>query len=360
MTQVTRLSRYDDAVWDYWHEYHAQGHPFECRISWSGVWQRNPQMLATAKAYLWLLRVGSPQQKPTEWVSVKNRGYLLRAIAECCEQLGHHNFASLTVQGIGEIARRLPQTHSGWQTLRALERMMATGSLPHIAPVSPFGRKTASDWISTNKVSQTRPISDALMKAMIGRCMEYEQRLPQLVALHETGAWKSQVALGLGIRDKNDFNRQWRLTQTAAFIMMLAATGMRASELLAIERGGLEFVQGPNPHWTIRSRVFKFHRGKVAHWSCGILGKRAHDLLCKLTPAKLLATNIWGVGIRGNKINTLLREWMAAQEWTDEQGEPLDIHSHQFRRTLARRLIRYPKVNLLALRDHFLRTRPSR
>ena len=351
--QVTALSKFDDTVWNYWEEYHACQNPSECRISWNGVWERNPAMCATVKAHIWASRTGTAKQRPLEWSSLLARQGELRVMANLLEATGKNSFVDLTASLLNQIAARLPQTRAGWYCLRSLERIMHDPTLPHLPAVNPFGRKTASDWVKPDKVKQTRPLSDALIKAMIERCMEYELDVPELVRLRKTQDWECPFAVRRHIRNGWDLRQAWRMAQTAGFIMMLAATGMRSSEVLRIERGGLVCVQGLRTYWCIQSRVFKFHRGKKTKWVCGLLGQRAYHLLRQLSPEKRLATTYSGAMIKALTLHEYLAEWMNEQGWVDEQGEPLTLHSHQFRRTLARRLIRYPKVNLLAMRDHF-------
>jgi integrase len=144
------------------------------------------------------------------------------------------------------------------------------------------------------------------------------------------------------------------MARTAAAVMMLAATGVRANELLSLERGGLERCVRGVPTWRVSGTVCKFHGpGVPAKWICGDLGRRAFRMLERLSdePGRLLAGRR---GIRSaQRLNELLREWMRAQDWRDSAGRPRDLHSHQFRRTVARQLIRCPEMNLFALRDHY-------
>jgi integrase len=192
------------------------------------------------------------------------------------------------------------------------------------------------------------------MGRIVKRCRKYERRFPRLQQLSKTHDWKCSFAKSIGVRGKEDLNREWRLTQTAGLIMLLAATGMRASEIMSVERDGLASVRtGATTLWYVSGIVFKFHYGEKTRWLCGTLGRRAHALLSKLTSERKLASNSKGGQIGGHLLNRNLNEWMAMQGWRDAEGNPLHIHSHQFRRTFARLVMRHPGMNLLALKDHF-------
>jgi len=352
--KVTTISEYDDNVWDYWHEYHACTKRCENRIHWSGVWERNPAMRVAAKAYCWRLKQGTAMRRPYSWRGVSATLVSLRRFAELAEAEGHTNFGTVTNAVLHSLASKLPQNRAGWGVLNDVGHFFAAGRLPHMPEKSPFAGHPASEFIAPDKVNQTKPISNEMMGRIVKRCRKYEKRFPRLQKLKETQDWKCSFARSIGVRGKNDLNREWRLTQTAGLIMLLAATGMRASEIMGVERDGLACVTGgATTLWYVNGTVFKFHYGEKTRWLCGSLGRRAHALLSKLTSERKLASNSKGGQIGGNQLNLNLKEWMAAQEWRDADGNPLLVHSHQFRRTFARLVMRHPGMNLLALKDHF-------
>jgi hypothetical protein len=266
----------------------------------------------------------------------------------------HASFETATTAVIHFITPKLPQNKAGWRVLYNVKRFFDAERLPHMPAKSPFAGHPAADFIAPDKQLQTRPISNDLMGMIVKRCLEYEERFPQLQKLRETRDWGCPFAIARGIHCNRGLLREWRLTQTAGLIMLLAATGMRASEIMSVERDGLVSVRtGATTLWYVNGTVFKFHYGEKTRWLCGSLGRRAHALLSKLTSERKLASNSKGGQIGGLVLNRNLKEWMAVQEWRDDGGNPLHIHSHQFRRTFARLIILYPGMNLLALKDHF-------
>jgi len=170
-----------------------------------------------------------------------------------------------------------------------------------------------------------------------------------------------------------DLNRELVYLQTACFVLIAFATGMRISEILSLREGCCETQSEPGQPdlvW-LRSRVFKMQgvpEGRKAKWLGGPICTKAVQVLERLTrptrrqtksrslwvPIPALARLPREAGpLTGSTILYRLEVFVAMLELRDPSGRPFHLHPHMFRRTFARHVVRYDTTNLLALKEHF-------
>jgi integrase len=160
--------------------------------------------------------------------------------------------------------------------------------------------------------------------------------------------------------------------QTACFVLIAFATGMRISEILSLREGCCEIVKVPGQPdlvW-LRSRVFKMQgvpAGRPAKWLGGPVCATAVAVLERLgrrMRRRLKASCLWlptpaFTRPRGSEplaaivIRIRLNNFVAMLGIKDASGRPFHLHPHMFRRTFARHVARYDTTNLLALKEHF-------
>ena len=156
----------------------------------------------------------------------------------------------------------------------------------------------------------------------------------------------------------------------ACYIVIASHTGMRASEIGAIQSECLETLAGDGgqPLLFVRSRVFKTAAevdGFETRWVAGRdrpgnpvrLAVQVMVELCSIHPAEAGASGLWAIangcwtsGLRSNRTFSL---WTNRFARTSGLPRPWTFSSHQFRKTFARWIVIHHKVDMLALRDHF-------
>lgn len=176
-----------------------------------------------------------------------------------------------------------------------------------------------------------------------------------------------------GFRNPGDLKRAIRRLKTACFILLDICTGMRISELLSARQGCIETVKHSDNvtfHF-IRSVLFKTEdeeSGRSERWMCGEVGARAASILEDIVAAMYPdSTNRYlfemrgrgeSLGFRTNEETFRIEHsYMAklVKEFCEELGI-LDVHPHRFRRTFARNIVRYGKIPITALQNHFKHT----
>jgi integrase len=201
---------------------------------------------------------------------------------------------------------------------------------------------------------------------------EQRSRFQRLAAryLHEHVLMASKFENGLSV---GQLSKELCYLQTACFIVIAFATGMRVSELLSLREGCCEIQAEPGQTdlvW-LRSRVFKMQgmpQGRSAKWLGGPLCARAVRVLERLgrrTRRQTKSSSLWvpipplmnkpreaGPFI-ASTIQYRLKAFVAMLGLQDSSGRPFHLHPHMFRRTFARHVARYDTTNLLALKEHF-------
>ncbi|MGH9770544.1 MAG: tyrosine-type recombinase/integrase [Candidatus Acidiferrales bacterium] len=164
-------------------------------------------------------------------------------------------------------------------------------------------------------------------------------------------------------------NKELCYLQTACFVVIAFATGMRVSELLSLSEGCCEIQTEPGQAdlaW-LRSRVFKMQgmpQGRSAKWLGGPLCARAVRVLERLgrrTRRQTKSRSLWvpvpplmnkpreAGPFTASTIQYRLEVFVAMLGLKDSNGRPFHLHPHMFRRTFARHVVRYGTTNLLAV-----------
>ncbi|MCZ2076273.1 MAG: site-specific integrase [Bryobacterales bacterium] len=179
--------------------------------------------------------------------------------------------------------------------------------------------------------------------------------------------------LGMGVRSLRRLSTELCHLQTACFVLIAFATGMRLSELLSLREGCCEVVAEPGqPDLTwVHSRVFKMQGvpdGREAKWLGGPLcGRAVHVLerLGKETRRRAEVSFLWMPipAVHGRHSTreplsepTILRrlsDFVAMLGLKNSTERAFHLHPHMFRRTFARYVVRHDTTNLLALKEHF-------
>lgn len=163
--------------------------------------------------------------------------------------------------------------------------------------------------------------------------------------------------------------------QTACFVLIAFATGMRISEILSLRRGCCEIQKErgkPDLVW-LRSRVFKMQgapAGRPAKWLGGPVCAKAVGVLERLLRhrrGQAKAPYLWQPSpaywkdrapkpLLAISIAYRMRCFLSLLGIKDAHGRPFHVHPHMFRRTFARYVARHDTTNLLALQEHFKHT----
>ena len=176
-----------------------------------------------------------------------------------------------------------------------------------------------------------------------------------------------------GVRSLRRLSTELSHLQTACFVLIAFATGMRLSELLSLREGccQTEIVPGqPDLVW-LHSRVFKMQGvpdGRKAKWLGGpVCAKAVHVLerLGRRVRRRARVSYLWlpipstygryttRAPLAQPTILRRLTLYMAMIGLKGSSGRAFHIHPHMFRRTFARYVVRYDTTNLLALKEHF-------
>lgn len=175
-----------------------------------------------------------------------------------------------------------------------------------------------------------------------------------------------------GIHTVRQLHQELGHLQTACFVLIAFATGMRISEILSLRKGCCEIQKErgqPDLVW-LRSRVFKMQgvpAGRPARWLGGPVCAKAVAVLEGLIGRLRQRTNapyLWQPTpafqrrraprpLVAISIAYRLSIFVAQSGIKDAHGHPFHIHPHMFRRTFARHVARHDTTNLLALQEHF-------
>lgn len=181
------------------------------------------------------------------------------------------------------------------------------------------------------------------------------------------------TGLEISVRSLRQLNTEMSHLQTACFVLIAFATGMRLSELLSLEEGCCQTETAPEQPdlvWLL-SRVFKMQGvpdGRKARWLGGPVCTKAVQVLERLgkrvrrrAKVAYLMMPIPATHGRHPTRNPLsqptilrrLTDYVGMLGLKDSSGRAFHIHPHMFRRTFARYVVRYDTTNLLALKEHF-------
>jgi len=174
---------------------------------------------------------------------------------------------------------------------------------------------------------------------------------------------------GRCIATKNDLDRCLKHLTDACFIVIAGFVGMRASEILSIRTGAIEYRQlgttGVSQAYVV-GRLFKTAEegGRLERWlapdpvvtAAKVLERVSEPLRMASGRDELFLTRNtqYGqvVGITNMHINDRIREFAAVNNVRRHGGQPWRFSTHQFRKTFARFIARRDRSQLLALADH--------
>ena len=179
--------------------------------------------------------------------------------------------------------------------------------------------------------------------------------------------------LEMGVRSLRQLSTELSYLQTACFVLIAFATGMRLSELLSLREGCCQTVteSGQSDLVWLNSKVFKMQGvpdGRDAKWLGGPVCAKAVQILERLGGAvrhRAEVSYLWMPipAVYGRyatrdplshpSILRRLTDYVAMLGLRDSGGRAFHIHPHMFRRTFARYVVRYDTTNLLALKEHF-------
>lgn len=245
--------------------------------------------------------------------------------------------------------------------------------------------------------AQTEIIPDSTLGPLVRASLEYVERFAGYLLDASDAIEKSRTqhsylarsarylrghdASAYGLKDtkfrtglsRQMLNRELGYLQTACFVLIAFATGMRISEILSLCEGCCETQSEPGQSdlvW-LHSRVFKMQgvpEGHKAKWLGGPVCAAAVQVLERLTrPTRghTKSRSLWvPIPVRarlprdagplgGSTIGYRLEVFIAMLGLKDSNGGPFHLHPHMFRRTFARHVVRYDTTNLLALKEHF-------
>jgi len=174
---------------------------------------------------------------------------------------------------------------------------------------------------------------------------------------------------GRRIATKNDLDRCLKHLTDACFIVIAGFVGVRASEILSIRTGAIEYRQlgttGVSQAYLV-GRLFKTAEegGRLERWlapdpvvtAVKVLERLSEPLRVASGRNELFLTRNtqYGqvVGITNMHINDRIREFAAFNNVRRHGGQPWRFSTHQFRKTFARFIARRDRSQLLALADH--------
>jgi integrase len=240
----------------------------------------------------------------------------------------------------------------------------------------------------------TKPIHDDQLKKIIDVSLDYIQKragliFQCLVEFHlfakdvDFGAFKSSDVKSRyierhffsrrnDIKSSTELNSSLVRLRTACFIMIAFCTGMRMSELLAIQRGCISKRKDANHgtfYW-LKSLLFKTQKknaGSFRYWMCGKLAAEAVSVMERMgellgahhkTPYLFFAFSHYNL-IDRTKARTGFNCLSVGKCQFDLKAFctlhhlASGVHVHRFRRSFARNIIRYSTTPILALKDHF-------
>jgi len=217
--------------------------------------------------------------------------------------------------------------------------------------------------------------SDKMQQVRMGKTSgRIEDSCTRCLRQHSASAYQlAGTRLEKGLRSLRQLSREVSCLQTACFVLIAFATGMRLSELLSLREGccKTETRRGQPALVWVHSRVFKMQGvpdGRKAKWLGGPLCAKAVRVLERLgrgVRRRARVSYLWlpipanyrryatRTPLSGPSILHRLTRFVETLELKDSGGRLFHIHPHMFRRTFARYVARHDTTNLLALKEHF-------
>lgn len=196
-----------------------------------------------------------------------------------------------------------------------------------------------------------------------------QRQLSELVSRRAAGG---KITSDLGELKRTTIAGHLIRLRTSCYILVAFVTGMRVSEILSLKEGCVEteYTEDGEFVW-VNSTLHKTLGGDPSapdRWLCGPVAARAIAALEWLTAVvrsrashrKLFVpVTRWGLShwmsetISATAMNDSLMGFVEWLDLRDEKGNLFRLHTHMFRPTFARHVVRNDTTNLLALKDHF-------
>jgi len=420
--EVSGASRFEDEVWDFSNE---NRNPAIDRGSKMIHWEfgtpdrgrfTDPvfrHLLRSFKQFLYALRWHPVDEAPLAasavvqhfWRTKQFVDHLLsyrHPVLRFKDVLAHHceDYVQKVLGSDLSASYKYSRIHT-LQKLFQYRHVMADGLQVDPFQDKPAARKIAGCSHASQLENQTRIIPDDVLGVLVRAALEYVDRFANYLLdtidavenIRKDGcdfdyrakrylrdAVLSEYELdgtrfGRGISSLRQLHKELGYLQTACFVVIAFATGMRLSELLSLRAGCCEIQEEPGQPdlvW-LRSRVFKLQgmpEGRRAKWLAGPVCARAVAVLERLglpvrrrikAPYLWLPTPAFRTPRRAEPLGAMtmalrLKGFVAMLGIKDTDGRPFHLHPHMFRRTFARHVARHDTTNLLALKDHFKHT----
>ncbi len=419
--EVSLVSRFQDKVWDFSNENRnpAAGSG-DKRVHWpfrmpgGGSFTDAPyrSLLLASKQFLYALRWHPLDEPPFSPPSLRNlfrpmKGFLTHLVSyphpilRFKDVLPHH-----CEDYIEKIMSSDASNSWKYDHIHVLQKLFQyRGVMKDGLVIDPLKGELAANIVSRNAgssfESKTQIIPEEILGRLVRESLQYVDQLADYLldasdkmqqvrmgktrghieysrtrCLHQHSSSVYPLAgtrLEHGLRSLRKLSKELECLQTACFVLIAFATGMRLSELLSLREGCCEVeTQSGRPDlvW-IHSRVFKMQGlpdGRKAKWLGGPLCAKAVQVLERLGRSvrrKARVSYLWmpipanyrryvtRTPLSGPSILHRLARFLEMLELKDSEGRPFHIHPHMFRRTFARYVARYDTTNLLALKEHF-------
>lgn len=420
--EVSGASRFEDEVWDFSNENRNPAIDRRSKmIHWAfatpdGGRFTDPvflHLLRSFKQFLYALRWHPVDESPLAasavvqhfWRTKQFVDHLLsyrHPVLRFKDVLPHHceDYIQKVLGADLSVSYRYSRIHT-LQKLFQYRHAMADGLQVDPFQDKPAARKIAGCSHASQLENQTRVIPDEVLGPLVRAALEYvddfadylldtfdavekirkggcdfEYRANRYLRESALSAYElNGTRFQRGLPSLRQLNKELCYLQTACFVVIAFATGMRLSEILSLRTGCCEIQKEPGQPdlvW-LRSLVFKLQgtpEGRRAKWLAGPVCARAVAVLERLgrpVRRRLKAPYLWlptpafrrprGAEPLGALTMALrLRSFVAMVGIKDIDGRPFHLHPHMFRRTFARHVARHDTTNLLALKDHFKHT----
>lgn len=352
---VSKNSDFGDAIWDVSTEVHTPSFDKEkSRLRFTGVWSRQPELTHTVKHYLLIKR-----KNGCTWSTVRSTLFHLRRCAQWLESNEFTRWDQLSLEDWRRCYVATIMTNKcEYQIAREIVNM---GKLQ--LPMGPCENPFAGISIRfRDKSKRTRPISSDALKQFASVFVYYEKNalklmecVQQLSTAGTSYKWDGAVC---GIRGWQDVMREMRFARFAAACILMLSCGVRFSELLSLQRGCLYFDQGVNL-WFVRGTVYKFHGdGVPARWLCGEMGRRAVQLLETLWVSGSLFSSWSGRPYGSCDLTHHFRQFVVRHD-IREDGTPMNLHAHRFRKSFVQEVFKTGTVGLMPLMEQMKHRSPT-
>ena len=398
--QVSHLSRFHDEVWDFSNEIqNPSTDKSQKRIGWSFEVPRGGrfnepvfgQLMLASKQFIYALRwhpIDGAPLAASAVVQLFSRtkrflDHLLsypHPILRFKDVLPHHceDYIQSVLGGAFSVSHK-------YALLQVLQRLFQYREVMIDGLVmDPFQGRSVRKFVGYTHArqleTQTQVIPEEILGLLVRASLEYVDRFADYLldtcdAIEDIRAggrsfdyWSNRylnehvpTTYGLdgtkfqsGVCSVRQLNHELNYLQTACFVLIAFATGMRVSEILSLREGCCETQKEPGQSdlvW-LRSRVFKMQgvpEGRKAKWLGGPVCARAVRVLERLgkrVRRRLKARFLW-LPIpsfqRPREPNPLvalaiswrLRNFIAMLGLRDASGRPFHLHPHMFRRYAA-------------------------